>query len=121
LAGLYFTEMDPVEEKLYEIIAQEIAEKRMKGGLYAKAFADASGDKDKALALYIKLRFQDLQRELAADEAAVRAASAAAEAEERARNMKDRLCRCLHRDSEHPFAKKGAPCTKCACSNFRAL
>ena len=49
-----------VEEKLYEQVALEIAEKAVKPGLWAKAMQLTSGNKEKAEAEYIRLRVQNL-------------------------------------------------------------
>lgn len=115
--------MNPAKEKLYEAVALELAEKRMKPGLYAKAFADAAGDKDKALAFYIKLRFEDMCQEIEAAqraaEAAVHAAAEKAAAEAAALNFKDPMCQCSHRSSQH--SDKGFwryPCFQCGCKDF---
>jgi hypothetical protein len=95
--------MDAYEEKLYEAVALEVAEKRMKPGLYAKAFSDAMGDKDRTLAIYIKLRVEDLHRELVALE------------------VQDPRCVCTHRNSQHSQSPKGrgfTPCSQCPCYTF---
>ena len=64
--------MNPTEEKLYEAIALEIAEKRLKPSTYTKAFADSGGDKDRALATYIQMRFEEMRLEFLAKAAAPR-------------------------------------------------
>ena len=53
------------EEALYEIVASEIAVRRVKKGLWAKAFAQCEGDPNRTKALYIKLRVQALKDEAA--------------------------------------------------------
>jgi hypothetical protein len=117
--------MDSQEEKLYEIfnkiVAQEIAEKRMMPGLYAKAFADAAGDKDKALAIYIKLRVEDVIRE-----GRERTRADLADAEWRA--TRGLTCKCDHFEKMHPASKKWnatygryfSPCSECDCHDFTA-
>ena len=52
--------MTPEEKAWYTRAAQEIAEKSMDPGVYAKAFAVAEGNKDRALALYIQYRVEEL-------------------------------------------------------------
>ncbi len=59
--------MTPLEEQVYAIAAQEIAQKRFAPGLMAKAFSDADGDKDRTVARYIKLRVQQLHDEIQAE------------------------------------------------------
>jgi hypothetical protein len=54
--------MNDLEKKFYEIAGQEIASKQMVTAIFAKAFSDAEGDEKKSLALYIKLRVEDLQQ-----------------------------------------------------------
>lgn len=49
-----------LEEKIYEEVAQEIAEGKFKPGLWAKALAQTDGDEQQAKAAYIKLRFQSI-------------------------------------------------------------
>lgn len=44
------------EEQAYALAAHEIANKDIRPGLWAKAFAEASGDEQRARATYIKLR-----------------------------------------------------------------
>lgn len=111
--------MNPAEEKLYEIVAQEIAAKQMKPGLYTKAFSDAGGDKDRALAIYIRLRVEDIiQTEIVAVRAAA-AQALKAEQEAASLNAKDPQCKCGHRSSQH--SSKGFwryPCFQCACKDF---
>jgi hypothetical protein len=51
------------EAKFYEIIAQELDEKRLIKPLWTKAFASADGDYNKAKANYINLRFSQLMQE----------------------------------------------------------
>ena len=48
-------------EDLFAIAWSEIEEGKMKKGLWAKAFADASGDKEKAKAIYLKSRVKRLK------------------------------------------------------------
>jgi DNA-directed RNA polymerase subunit RPC12/RpoP len=51
------------EEKFYELAAREVSENRLSLGLWGKAYSLAVGNEQKALALYIKLRADQLQRE----------------------------------------------------------
>jgi hypothetical protein len=44
------------EEQAYALAAHEIASREIRPGLWAKAFAEASGDEQRARAIYIKLR-----------------------------------------------------------------
>lgn len=53
------------DDKLYEIAMEEIENGTVQKGLYARAFSQSEGDKDKTDALYIKFRVQSLQDELA--------------------------------------------------------
>jgi len=52
------------DDKLYEIAMEEIENNSVQKGLYARAFSQSEGDKDKTDALYIKFRVQSLQDEL---------------------------------------------------------
>ena len=52
------------EERLYEVVGQEIKNDDLREGLWVKAFAEAGGDKDKAKARYIDLRIQSLKDEM---------------------------------------------------------
>jgi|GEM_PF-2815039 len=47
--------------ELYERVADELRQDTLKQGLWAKAFADADGDKAKAQAAYIRYRVAELQ------------------------------------------------------------
>ena len=53
------------EEALYEIVAAEMAVRKIKNGLWAKAYAQCEGDTNRTKALYIKLRVQALKDEAA--------------------------------------------------------
>ena len=103
--------MNKAEEEFYEIAAYELAQKRPKPGIMAKAFSDSGGDERKTFALYIKLRVEQLaeeyreqirreQREAKtqaaeAATAAPRARQAAREADEESRKI---TCpKCQHR------------------------
>ncbi len=55
--------MNLLEEKLYEIVAAEIDRGDIFSGLYTKAFSDVGGDKQLALATYIKMRVKQLMAE----------------------------------------------------------
>ena len=61
-----------LEEQLYAMAAQEVASKNTKPGLMAKAFAEADGERDRATALYIRLRVAQLREELGAEIEAAR-------------------------------------------------
>lgn len=52
------------EEHIYEIVAREVAAKQLRPGLWAKAFSQAVGDHDKAVAIYIELRKEQIKAEL---------------------------------------------------------
>jgi hypothetical protein len=56
---------------LYDIVAEEIESGILHKGTWAKAFAEANADKDKARAIYLKLRVAQLPQEIAACHAAV--------------------------------------------------
>jgi hypothetical protein len=56
------------DEKLYEQAAREVLDKSVVHGLMAKAFTEANGDKDKTIALYIRLRVEQLREALAQEE-----------------------------------------------------
>lgn len=117
--------MDPQEEKLNKILAEnveaEIAERGMKPGLHAKALNDASGNKEKALAIYIKLRAEEMMRE---GIEAIRAAAADAVS----RTTRGHRCKCEHFENMHPASKTWntndgryfAPCSQCDCRDFTA-
>lgn len=49
------------EEAYYDQVAQELESGQVRAGLWAKAFADASGDTSRARARYIKLRAASLK------------------------------------------------------------
>ena len=53
-----------IEEAFFEAVALEIADDKMRPGLWAKAIAQAKGNKDLAKAHYIELRRQSLQDEI---------------------------------------------------------
>jgi hypothetical protein len=55
--------MNTLEEKFFEMAAQEISERRTKTGLMAKAFSEADGEEKKAAASYLKLRVDQLLHE----------------------------------------------------------
>lgn len=55
--------MNKLEEQVYSIVADEVAQKKLHKATFAKAIADAMGDKDKAIALYIKHRVEQLKKE----------------------------------------------------------
>lgn len=53
------------DEELYAIVAEEVFRKDVVPGLMAKSFADASGDEQKAGAMYLKRRVKVLTTEIA--------------------------------------------------------
>lgn len=52
-----------IEERLYEIVAGEIAKGDIRQGLWAKAFSQSSGDEQAAKSKYIELRVDSLRDE----------------------------------------------------------
>ena len=52
------------EEKLYEIVVEEMKRNEKREGLWAKAIVEANGDRESAQAVYIKLRVQALKDEI---------------------------------------------------------
>ena len=58
-----------LEEKIYEEVAQEIAEGKLKAGLWAKALAQTDGDEQQAKSAYIKFRFQSIIDQAAVEQA----------------------------------------------------
>ncbi len=54
------------EETLYAMALQEVSNRDIKPGLWAKAFADSAGDDTKAQAAYLELRIQAMKDELTA-------------------------------------------------------
>ena len=50
-----------IEEEFYELAYEEIESGNLKKGLWAKAFSEAEGDENKAKALYIKYRFDQIK------------------------------------------------------------
>ena len=49
------------EEEIYELISEEIESSSTKKGLWTKAFSESEGDEQKAKALYIKHRFDQIK------------------------------------------------------------
>jgi len=62
-----YTAINQDEERLYEIAAREIQDKKVSPGLMAKAFSECDGDEKKATSRYIKYRVSQLQQKLVAD------------------------------------------------------
>jgi|TARA_R110000787_G_scaffold13751_5_gene42861 hypothetical protein len=58
-----------IEEKLYEVVANELQNGVRRNGLWAKALAKSQGDESKAKALYISYRVQSLKDESEISEA----------------------------------------------------
>ena len=64
-----FFKKDPLEESFmrlaendfYEIVTREVMNEQVIAGIWGRAFSDAEGDTNKAKALYIKYRVQDLK------------------------------------------------------------
>ena len=56
------------DEQFYEQVSQEMAEGDIKQGMWTKAFANAMGDENKAKAIYIRMRVEEIQREAARKE-----------------------------------------------------
>ena len=54
--------MNALEEKFYETAAREIADRKLVPAVMAKAFAEADGDEKRAIALYLKIRVEQLFR-----------------------------------------------------------
>lgn len=52
-----------MEQAFYEIAMREVTEKNLVAGVYGKAFSQALGDTQVALALYIKLRVEQLKEQ----------------------------------------------------------
>lgn len=52
-----------IDEYLYGIAGQEIADRTLRPGVWSKAFSDAEGNGPKAVANYIKLRVPQLKEE----------------------------------------------------------
>lgn len=55
------------DENLYDIAFDEIKERKLVQGDWAKAFSDAEGDNSKALARYISLRVEQIKKESPTD------------------------------------------------------
>ena len=53
------------EERVYELVLQEIESGERRGGLWLKAIEDARGDEKEAKLLYIRYRVQSMKDELA--------------------------------------------------------
>lgn len=56
------------EEQHYEIAGQEVAEKRLAPAIWSKAFSQSLGNQQAALALYIKFRVEQLERNYQTEE-----------------------------------------------------
>jgi len=52
------------DEKVYEMVLEEIAQDQKQPGLWAKAIADSSGNMDKAKSLYIKYRAEAIKQDI---------------------------------------------------------
>lgn len=50
------------EEEFYELAGREVAENRLVPAVWSKAFSEALGDQQAALALYIRFRVEQLER-----------------------------------------------------------
>jgi hypothetical protein len=73
------------DERLYEMVGEELQSKFLRPGLWTKAYADANGDEKRARALYIKYRV----RELASEEEQARQRNAVESAEQLARERRE--------------------------------
>ena len=62
-----------VEEKLYEMIAEELSRDEKRVGLWTKALGNAEGDEGKVEGLYIEYRLQSMKDEATVLEAVIRA------------------------------------------------
>lgn len=51
------------EERVYAAVAEEVKSEKIRAGLMAKAVAEADGNKDREMALYIKYRVQSIKDE----------------------------------------------------------
>jgi hypothetical protein len=56
------------EDWAYDEVAKELQKQAMIPGVWARAFAEAGGDQEKARAMYIKLRVTQLMEQRARDE-----------------------------------------------------
>jgi hypothetical protein len=59
-----FTESQLKEEKIYEMVLNEINQGIRREGVWAKAIAKSEGNENKAKSLYIEFRAQSLSHEL---------------------------------------------------------
>lgn len=57
------------EEEFYELAGREMAEKRLVPAVWSKAFSEAMGDQQAALALYIRFRVEQLERDYQQEQA----------------------------------------------------
>ena len=57
----FLTSNPAADEALYELVAREVADGRMRPGLWAKAMVDAAGDEAKAKARYLYIRMASLK------------------------------------------------------------
>lgn len=55
--------MSQIEEEAYEIATREVAEKSFVTSVWGKAFSESLGDQKIAVALYIKLRAEQLMQQ----------------------------------------------------------
>ncbi len=58
-------------DNYYKIVAEELQSKKIEAGLLAQAIAEGNGDKNKARAIYIKLRIDELIRQSAQNDQAL--------------------------------------------------
>ena len=59
--------MSRFAQELYEIAAEEVAQRNVVRGIMAKAFSDAGGDEKKAIAYYIEYRAAQLAQQATED------------------------------------------------------
>lgn len=60
------------EEKIYEMVSEELRSGTRREGLWMKAIAKSEGDEDRATAMYVELRVQSIKDEQEIREAAER-------------------------------------------------
>ena len=109
--------MNSIEERFYEIAAQEVATKTTARGIMAKAFADAGGDERQTIVLYIRLRVEQLTKEFNDEatrrqqEESMRVAEEKKRATEARRRAEDEAMKmdcpkCGHRTYRHYFRQE---------------
>ncbi len=74
------------DDKFYDEVAKELLDGNVQAGVWARSFSEADGDKEKAKAIYIRLRVAGLAIEKQAQVREREAAKRDAEASERVKN-----------------------------------